>query len=355
MPFIIERNDITLMRVDAIVNAANNSLLGGGGVDGAIHRAAGKGLLAECRKLRGCETGEAKATGAYALPAKYVIHTVGPVWRGGGYGEEELLRSCYANSLGLAAGLGCETVAFPLISAGVYGYPRAEALRVASSCIEEFLTDHEMTVYLVIFDRESFEIGSEMMGDLEAFIDENYVGSHTDGEYVLQSRRYEALASAAPFSKANAKPRAKMQGFAGAAAQEACCDMCMPSEAPEEDIEGMLAGLDEGFSKNLLRRIDASGMTDAECYKRANIDRKLFSKIRSDPNYKPSKRTVLAFAIALRLDVEGTEDLLRRAGFALSPAFKSDVIIEYFIRNGVYDIFRINEVLFAYDQALLGA
>lgn len=345
MPFIIERNDITRMRVDAIVNAANNSLLGGGGVDGAIHRAAGRGLLEECRGLHGCKTGEAKATGGYDLPAKYVIHTVGPVWRGGEHGEEELLKSCYFNSLDIADELGCESVAFPLISGGVYGYPKLEAARVASSCIEEFLETHDMTVYLVIFDRESFDLNADRVGGISAYIDDNYVRAHEDPEETSLLRRLNAIKPFAA-SKAKAKKPAAV-----------CMDECAPcitAEAREDGIGDLLSSLDESFSENLLRRIDASGMTDAECYKRANIDRKLFSKIRSDRDYRPSKPTVLAFAIALKLDLEGTEDLLRRAGFALSHSSKSDVIIEYFIKNGVYDVFRINEALFAYDQPVLG-
>ena len=349
MPFLIERNDITRMNVDAIVNAANNTLLGGGGVDGAIHRAAGKELLEECRRLGGCETGEAKATGAYMLPAKYVIHTVGPVWRGGGYGEEGFLRSCYEKSLALAESLGCGSVAFPLISAGAYGYPRREAISIATETIRSFLEDHEMTVYLVIFDRKSFDIGGELMGEIRAYVTDNYVSLREDKLQYLKSRRMHALGSMP------AQNSAPMEAITMARPNAVLCDMMEGAREYEEaDIGSIISGMDEGFSRTLLKLIDLSGMTDAECYKKANIDRKLFSKIRSDPNYRPSKPTVVAFAVALRLDLNATEDLLKRAGFALSRSFKFDVIVEYFIRNGIYDVFRINEALFEFDQPLLG-
>lgn len=365
MPFIIEENDITTVSVDAIVNAANSSLLGGGGVDGAIHRAAGPGLLRECRKLGGCGTGEAKATRAYRLPAKYVIHTVGPVYRGGGFGEEELLRSCYRSSLRLACELGCESVAFPLISAGVYGYPADEAVAVARSEILAFLEEHEMLVKLIIFDRRSFRIDPELLGDIREYVDDNYRGPRAEPNSILTQkedivqdkahRPYSAakLPFAAPFrpkqkeSAAAPAPGQAFGGYAGEAAAEAAA-------YADPDLDEMLSRLDESFSQNLLRRITASGMTDAECYKRANVDRKLFSKIRSDAGYRPSKPTVLAFAVALKLNIEETEDLLRRAGFALTRSKKFDVIVEYFIRRGRYDLYEINDALFAFDQPLLG-
>ncbi|MBR6108878.1 MAG: O-acetyl-ADP-ribose deacetylase [Clostridia bacterium] len=363
MPFMIERNDITRMKVDAIVNAANSSLLGGGGVDGAIHRAAGSGLLKECRKLGGCETGEAKWTKGYKLPAKFVIHTVGPIWQGGEHGEEALLRSCYRNSLLTAEELDCGSVAFPLISAGVYGYPRHEAFRIASEEIRAFLETHEMRVTLVLFDRASYIMGSKEMGEIAAFIDDNYWEAHTDHS-AFQRRRAE-LAKLYSMQPTPAAESALCEAADEAA--DICADHAAPGAqaapfaqavngayARPETLESILKSLDESFSKNLLRRIDASGMTDAECYKRANIDRKLFSKIRSDEHYKPSKPTAIALAVALRLDLDSTKDLLRRAGFALSHSNKFDVIIEYFIKKGVYDIFEINEALFEFDQPLLG-
>ena len=330
MPLKIVRNDITKMAVDAIVNAANSSLLGGGGVDGAIHRAAGRGLLAECRTLGGCKVGQAKITGGYNLPCKHVIHTVGPIYRGGNNGERELLESCYRESLSLALEIGCESVAFPLISSGAYGYPKDKALKVAVDVISSFLLENEMTVYLVIFDRASFSIGEKLFSDISEYIDDNYVESHVD--FTLESAR-----------------------------------RCMAMSIPEEPIScggiavmgdelgERLKQLDESFSQMLLRKIDESGMTDAECYKRANVDRKLFSKIRSDVHYRPSKPTVIAFAIALELTLDETEDMLRKAGFALSHSNKFDVIIEYFINKEIYNIYEINEALFAFDQSLLGA
>ena len=328
MPLQIVRNDITTMKVDAIVNAANESLLGGGGVDGAIHRAAGPDLLKECRALGGCKTGQAKVTRGYRLPAKFVIHTVGPIWRGGGCGERELLVSAYRSSLELALAGGCETVAFPLISSGVYGYPKDQALKVAVDTIGEFLLSHDMTVYLVIFDRAAYTIGGKLFADIAAYIDDRYVEAHTD--------RYE-----------NQRRRMVMTSMPMAAAEQAAA-------AAPTGLDEALSKLDESFSQMLLRKIDECGMTDAQCYKKANIDRKLFSKIRSDVHYKPSKPTAMAFAVALELPLVEAREMLEKAGFAFSHASKFDIIVEYFIAHRNYNIFEINEALFAFDQSLLG-
>ena len=325
MPLSIVRNDITTMKVDAIVNAANESLLGGGGVDGAIHRAAGPDLLKECRTLGGCKTGEAKLTRGYRLPAKFVIHTVGPIWHGGGHGEREKLVSAYRTSLALALEQGCETVAFPLISAGAYGYPKDQALKVAVDTIGDFLLDHDITVYLVIFDRAAYTIGGKLFADIAAYIDDRYVDAHTDSR---ETRRRQMAMASMP--------------------------MAAPAGAVPPSLDEALGRMDESFSQMLLRKIDERGMTDAQCYKKANIDRKLFSKIRSDVHYRPSKPTAAAFAVALELSLEEARELLGRAGFAFSHASKFDIIVEYFIARQNYNIFEINEALFAFDQSLLG-
>ena len=338
MPLQIIRNDITKMSVDAIVNAANTSLLGGGGVDGCIHRAAGPELLAECSTLHGCETGGAKITKGYRLPCKYVIHAVGPRWRDGKHREQELLESCYRTSLNLAKENGCQSVAFPLISSGIYGYPKDQALKVAVDTISTFLLENEMMVYMVIFDRKAYQISGKLFADIAAYIDDRYVEEHTDRR-AEQRRRLEALSEESCFEAALAPmpPETICESYSG------------------QSLEEALGQMDESFSEMLLRKIDESGMTDAQCYKKANIDRKLFSKIRSDKFYKPSKPTVLAFAIALELPLAQMQEMLGKAGFTLSHSSKFDIIVEYFVERGNYNVYEINEALFAFDQSLIGA
>lgn len=335
MPLQIVRNDITKMPVDAIVNAANSSLLGDGGVDGCIHRAAGPKLLAECHTLGGCQTGDAKITNAYDLPCNYVIHAVGPIWRGGQFHERELLTSCYENSLALAKEKHCETIAFPLISSGIYGYPKAQALKVAIDAISAFLMENDMTVYIVIFDKAAYRISSKLFSDIASYIDDHYVETHINktSEVMRRQKQFWEM------------------------------DLCesislpAPSNVPlskAATLEDALQQMDESFSEMLLRKIDESGMTDSQCYKKANIDRKLFSKIKNDKYYKPSKPTVLAFALALELPLPEIQDMLMKAGFALSHSSKFDVIVEYFILKQNYSIYEINEALFAFDQSLIG-
>ena len=292
----------------------------------------------ECRTLGGCEVGKAKVTGAYRLPCKYVIHTVGPVWSGGGTGEKALLESCYRESLALAKEKKCESVAFPLISSGIFGYPKDQALKVAVDIISDFLFNNDMTVYIVIFDRASFMIGEKLFADIAEYIDDNYAEEHTDRRRELYRRN---MTDYAPVYD-------KLYTAQTEAEETVCAD-------PADSLDDALNHLDESFSQMLLRKIDEKGMTDAQCYKKANIDRKLFSKIRGDVHYRPSKPTAIAFAIALELPLWETEELLKKAGFALSHSSKFDIIIEYFINRGNYNIFEINEALFAFDQSLLGA
>ena len=373
MPFEIVRNDITRMRVDAIVNAANASLLGGGGVDGAIHRAAGPELLAECAALGGCATGEAKVTGAYLLPCRYVIHTVGPVWQGGNSGEKELLASCYRESLKRAAEYGCESVAFPLISSGAYGYPKDQALRVATESILEFLADHDLHVYLVIYDRGSFLISRQMYVNIRSFIDDSCIDP--DYERIEYSRRLDNRPlPMAPEPEPDRLPKARpkssgiLPAFHGrradrteerperkAYAEPEADAVFAPTAAMPSGLEEYLSGMDEGFRDMLLRKIDERRMTDAECYKKANIDRKLFNKIKNQPDYRPGKPTVLALAIALRLPLPEVREMLGKAGYSLSHSSRFDLIVEYFLLHGNYNIYEINEALFSFDQKLLGS
>lgn len=346
MPIQIVRNDITKIECDAIVNAANSSLLGGGGVDGAIHKAAGKGLLIECMKLGGCKVGQAKLTGAHKLPARFIIHTVGPKWKDGKNGEKELLESCYRESLRLAFENKCESIAFPLISSGVYGYPKDQALRVAVDVISGFLIEHDMLVYIVVFDKSAFQISEKLFTDIASYIDDKYVDTHFEFN---RTRRCDSGESTL---------LGETQILSDEFFEE--CDTAQLAPQPSmtmpkmQSLDDVLGQIDESFSEMLLRKIDEKGMKDSECYKKANIDRKLFSKIRSDTHYKPSKATAIAFSIALELSLEETKDMLMKAGFALSHSNKFDIIIEYFITNENYNIFEINEALFAFDQSLLG-
>ena len=324
--FSIIHGDITKQRVDAIVNAANTELAMGGGVCGAIFSAAGaRELEAACAGLGPIKTGEAVITPGFGLPAKYVIHTAGPVYEGGSRGEEELLRACYMNSLKLAVENRCESIAFPLISSGIYGYPKAEAVRVATTAIRDFLDESEDDIYaaLVVFGKEAFEVSGELLGEVRSYIDEHYVDDSAMAFLRL------------PEAEEPARVSKSVMGL-------------------RQSLSDAVGELDEPFSRTLMRLIDATGKEDPEIYKRANIDRKLFSKIRSNAYYMPSKPTVLAFAVALELTLDQTADLLKRAGFALSHSQKFDVIVEYFIAKREYDVFRINEALFSFDQQLLG-
>ena len=520
MPFKIIRNDITKVHADAIVNTANPDPTYGAGTDAAIYRAAGeKKLLAERRRIGRLEAGEAVVTPAFNLKAKYIIHTVGPVWVDGKHREFELLASCYRKSLQIARHLHCTSVAFPLIATGTYGFPREKALNIALDQISSFLEEEEMDVTLVVFDRKTFKLSSELRKDVGQYIDENYVENSLREEYggqypgrrpggtnrilqYLKSRRRADKSPQEPGAdreQESSKDKSPREIRADKSPQEISAERDLvpvpaedsgelpdifleespeeysaifsepygsepdhelsfseepkgtypdrpepgasyagrpkpkasypdrpepgdihpdrpepgdihpdrpepgdihpdrpepgddhpdrpeprvsysagpkpagkrPSKSPspkeERRIESgssvhrrsladVISHMGESFQECLLRMIDERGLTDAQVYKRANLDRKLFSKIRCNPNYSPSRRTVIALAIALELNMDEAVDLLRRAGMALSPGNKFDLIISYCIQNEIYDIYRVNALLFDYDLPLLGA
>ena len=343
MPLKIIRQDITKIKCDAIVNPTNEDLYPGGGVDLAIHNAAGEELLQACQALGGLRIGQAKVTPAFDLSARFVIHTAGPLWQGGENGERELLESCYKESLALAKDNGCESVAFPLISSGLYGHPKDRVLRVAMDVIGEFLFENEMTVYLVVFDKTSYAISEKLFSDVTSFIDDFYTEvSLPLFDSIRENRRYDEYRA----RRATKSKRSDANDF-----DEEFCELIAPVS-----LDDMLSSMDKGFAETLFYYIDQKGIGDVECYKRANVDKKTFSKIKCNKDYRPSKITVLSFAIALRLDLEETRHLLNTVGFSLSRSSKFDVIIEYFITTGNYrDIYDVNETLYQFDQSMLGA
>ena len=345
MPIQIIRNDITKMPVDAIVTTSNKYLRGGSGVNGAIHKAAGPLLEIATQKLGGCNIGEAKITHGYNLPCRYVIHTVSPIWHGTDT-ERAQLASCYTESLKLAMARHCRSIAFPLIAAGAHGCPNAVAMHVATDAINRFLLesvpDNDLMVYLVVFSKESFLAGSKLFADVKQYIDDCYVEEHWD--FRRENLRARRAAEARNWEE---------EEFPCAAPVEMCASMAADEWHPST-LEDALRQIDESFSEMLQRLIKERGMKNADCYKRANIDKKLFSKIINNANYKPKKTTALALAVALKLSLDETKELLMKAGLALSHSDKFDIIVEFFIMQGKYDIFEINEMLYEFVQALLG-
>lgn len=338
MPFEIVRNDIVNMQVDAVVNTANPNPVIGSGVDSGIHKKAGHELLVARQEIGCIDFGDAAITPGFDLDARYVIHTVGPVWKDGSHREEQILSSCYRNSLTLAKEHECESIAFPLIATGNYGFPKPLALQIAVREISTFLLENEMQVYLVVFGKEAFALSEKLFKSVSSYIDENYIRSKTLDEYGTESMYGSRL---------------EIRRIR----EQECFDMSVGVAIPidSDDWGQLLKDLDAGFSETLLQLIDRTGKKDSEIYKKANVDRKLFSKIRNNMDYRPSKTTALAFAFALELDVDETKDFISRAGFALSHSSKFDVIVEYFLVNGNYNVFELNEVLFAFDQPLIGA
>ena len=360
MPFQIIRNDITKVKADAIVNTANPKPRIGRGTDSAIYSAAGKDLLlAERKKIGEITPGQAVSTEAFNLDAKYIIHTVGPAWIDGNHGERDILRSCYEKSLSVAAELKCRSIAFPLIASGVYGFPKDEALNIALAEIGKFLLTHEMKVLLVIIDRKALQLSEQLVGGIEQYIDDHSAHlireSEYGGDYGASRRRRNS---------ARIEELREEMYFASAAydseedIEESADEMLAPigtlPDVTGKSLDEVLGGTGETFQQRLFKLIDASGMDDVTVYKKANIDRKVFSRIRCKEDYKPKKKTAVAFAIALELDLPTTLDLLSRAEIAFSPSSRFDLIVTYFITNKIYDIFEINAALFKYGQPILG-
>ncbi|MBE5804825.1 MAG: RNase III inhibitor [Clostridiales bacterium] len=352
MPIQIIRNDISRMHVDAIVTTCDNRLRVTGGVNAAIHKAAGPLLEQACRRLGGCATGEVKVTPGFDLPCRYVLHTVSPVWHGDPH-EYALLAACYRRSLETAVQLGCGSIAFPLIASGNHGCPNPQALRIATQAISDFLLlhvpDNDLMVYLVTFTRESFLAGSQLFSNVRQYIDECYVEEHYNALRELR-RSQQADACLWPGELYNRPPEPMPQMYQ----RDELCAPCPAEEWDPASLKEALNHVDESFSQMLVRLISERGIKNSDCYKRANIDKKLFSKIITNPHHKPRKNNVLALAIALELPLDETRELLMKAGLALSHSEKFDIAVEYFIRNRFYDIMRINEILYELDLPLLG-
>ena len=348
MPLKIVRNDITKVKADAIVNSANKNPICGGGAEYSIYEAAGReALLAAREKIGPLKVAEIAVTPAFALNAKYIIHTVGPRWNGGVSGETLALAGCYRGALEKAKELGCNSIAFPLISSGVFKFPKDSALKIALQAIGEFLDSNEMDIQLVVFDRKSFEVSEDLYSDIHAYIDDNYV--HKVYDFV------DAYTSDPRNRRWNRNRQIEDTAELSAESIVETKYAILDAESRSANLEDILAKTGETFCDKLFGLIREKNQDDVEIYKKANIDRKHFSKIRSNVNYKPTKKTALALAIALQLDLDETKDLLARAELALSPSNKGDLIVSYFIERKKYDIWEINSMLFKFGQPTLGA
>ena len=345
MPFIIVRDDLTKMRVDAVVNTTNIKLQPGvGGVSAAIFKAAGfDSLRAACDDIGGCALGSAVVTPGFGLPAGHIIHTPSMVWQDGHHGEEFILRSCYRACLKAAAQANYESLAFPLIGAGAHGYPRDLALTAATKEINSFLLsyDGDMTVYLAVFDHRAFSLSKKLTDEVHEYIDDNYVDARPDRRYQRHeaelSRAMEAMAELAPYPIMNLEEA--MIGY--------------PQTAPPPLSETLP---EPSFAQAMIHYIDSHNMADPDVYKRANITKQNYYKIKMEKSH-PKKPTVLALCAAMRLDLKSTVDFMALAGYAFSPASRADLIVRYFISNGVHDVMEINSVLFAEgcEKSLLGS
>ncbi len=340
MAFKIIRSDIAKVSADAIVNNAETKPVSEGG------------------------TGHAVYTEAVGINAKYIINTVWPEWSGGEKGEREAVGNCYKNSLKLAKELGCESIAFPLAAAD--GVPAEEELKTAVTVFEDFLNGNEMQITLAVSGGVSFALSGGIFSGLAAFIEENCISEKAHAMFNAAEAMPMESGTAPYEGGSKRKSRPQLFGMAAMPGRVKGCGAARESSeavSADEDrevssggrtLEDLMANIGESWQESLFRLIDEKGFSDTEVYKRANVDRKLFSKIRSNPQYQPKKITAVAFALALRLNIDETKDLLGRAGYALSPGSRFDLIIEYFIEHEVYDTYTINLALFEHRQPLLG-
>ena len=356
MPLLISRNDITKIDVDAIVNASNTQLKMGGGVSGAIFKAAGAQLQEACNKLAPIKIGQAVITDGFESNAKYIIHAAGPIYQVGNQEQEKQLYDCYHNSLQLAADKHLETIAFPLISSGVYGYPSDEALTIAQTAIHDFLGSYEgeMTVYLLVYNDDAFKTAQSLCGDVKSYIDERFIDDDIFRRRMMYNLCEESLARPCPImpEKSEPEPEEDYEVSSGE-----CFEVLECQTEGAVDKEDIFANLEDSFSDLLFKMIRKKQMTNADVYKNANLDRRLFSKIISNKDYTPRKNTVFALAISLKLNLEETQNLLRSAGYAISHSSKADLIIEYYIthpNHKQYNIDDLNFLLFKYNQVQLG-
>lgn len=343
MPLFIIRDDITRQKVDAIVNTTNEQFYHNGkNVDQRIHEKAGHELDTELAKFDHLEKSEVIITSGYNLPCKYIIHTVGPVFTDGNKDEQMSLKKCYINALSLAIKMKLKSIAFPLISSGTYGYPKDKALEIAIEAIKSFLDnlENDMLVKLVVFDDESFAKSKNFDFQVEELIDEKYAKSLTP-EYLLsgtKNRKSTFLANM-PLSKLDKASK-----------------LLNASEDKENGKEDKnLDILDESYREMLFRLISERNLTDAQCYKKANVSKAVFNNIVNKKGYIPKKSTLLALCISLKLNIDTTNELLLKAGYGLSPVLEFDKIVKENILRKNYDVFDINIQLFNKDQVQLGS
>ncbi len=368
MAFKIVRNDITKMKVDAIVNTANEEPIYSSGTDTAVYKAAGEELLlAEREKIGFMNEGEVAITPGFNLPAKYIIHAVSPCYIDGTYGEERKLRQCYRRSLNLAYENQCKSIAFPLIATGSFGYPKEEGMSIAVEEIKAFLLMHDMLIYLVVFDTESTRLGLDFYPELEAYIDHNYVcdkreeeygdryyGSETNEELEYDKKedvekllKYPSIKIDKCFMKASSimstedveESAVEEDGAVGAFFDD---DLW---EENESALNERMKHLSDTFQQYLLYLIEVKGLTNTEVYKRAIMTKQLFSKIKVNPDYHPDKATAMRLCVGAKLNLDETKDLMARAGYALSPCDKRDIIFSFFIEREIFDMIEIDIVL----------